>query len=80
MALVKCPECETNISDKAITCPKCGNPIKKEPETSFVLRVFCLLLGIGLLLLWFGGHTMVFFPYDTAIVGAVFALAALVTK
>ncbi len=24
MALITCPECQNNISDKATTCPKCG--------------------------------------------------------
>lgn len=27
MALIKCPECENNISDKAYCCPQCGYPI-----------------------------------------------------
>lgn len=27
MALVKCPECSAEISDKAGCCPKCGAPI-----------------------------------------------------
>ena len=26
MALVNCPECGKDVSDKAITCPNCGNP------------------------------------------------------
>ena len=29
MALIKCPECGKEISDKAKTCPNCGYPIKK---------------------------------------------------
>lgn len=29
MPLVKCPECESQISDKASTCPKCGHPMKE---------------------------------------------------
>ena len=29
MALIKCPECGKEISDKAKTCPNCGCPIKK---------------------------------------------------
>ena len=34
MALVKCPECNTEVSDKAMNCPKCGYPINKtEVET-----------------------------------------------
>lgn len=27
MALIQCPECRASISDKAISCPKCGKPI-----------------------------------------------------
>lgn len=27
MALIKCPECGKEISDKAVTCPYCGNPM-----------------------------------------------------
>lgn len=29
MALIKCPECEQSISDKATKCPKCGYPIQE---------------------------------------------------
>lgn len=28
MALIKCPECEKEISDKASACPNCGYPIE----------------------------------------------------
>lgn len=34
MALIKCPECKQNISDKVIDCPHCGYPLKKELEKS----------------------------------------------
>lgn len=27
MALIKCPECSSSVSDKAKDCPKCGYPI-----------------------------------------------------
>lgn len=27
MALINCPECGKEISDKALTCPNCGTPI-----------------------------------------------------
>lgn len=27
MAMIKCPECGTEVSDRARSCPKCGNPI-----------------------------------------------------
>ena len=32
MALIKCTECENQISDKAVACPKCGNPIASVEE------------------------------------------------
>lgn len=27
MALIKCPECDKEVSDKALTCPHCGRPL-----------------------------------------------------
>lgn len=30
MALIKCPECGKEVSDKAAACPNCGHPIAKE--------------------------------------------------
>jgi uncharacterized membrane protein YvbJ len=27
MALIACPECSHQVSDKAVACPKCGHPI-----------------------------------------------------
>jgi hypothetical protein len=27
MAMIACPECSTNVSDKAPVCPKCGAPV-----------------------------------------------------
>jgi len=48
MALIACPECEKEVSDKAPTCPNCGAPIAahapsepqcvKTTEDSFVTR------------------------------------------
>jgi hypothetical protein len=28
MALIKCPECSNEVSDKAASCPKCGHPLQ----------------------------------------------------
>jgi len=33
MALIKCSECDNEVSDKAATCPKCGAPIAIAQET-----------------------------------------------
>ena len=30
MALINCPECSTQVSDKADKCPKCAYPLKSE--------------------------------------------------
>lgn len=32
MALIKCPECGNDVSDKAVKCPKCGYPLKPNNE------------------------------------------------
>jgi len=34
MALIHCPECNKEISDKAKVCPKCGYPISKDYKKS----------------------------------------------
>lgn len=41
MALIKCPECDKEVSSKASSCPSCGHPIashllKEELKGSFV--------------------------------------------
>ena len=59
MALINCPECATQISDKATPCPKCGCPISREnigtssnivttQESSKTLKL-CILIFAGLL-------------------------------
>ena len=30
MALVKCPECGNQVSDRASACPKCGYPFRQQ--------------------------------------------------
>lgn len=32
MALINCPDCSTSVSDQAISCLKCGRPIKCETQ------------------------------------------------
>jgi hypothetical protein len=61
MALIKCPECSTEVSDKAAACPKCACPLhatappvvgqvtvektSKELKTHYLLAL--LVIGIG---------------------------------
>ena len=56
MALIKCPECGKEISDKADTCPSCGGPVngqksivvKKDYKSKAKL---CMIIGIVVFLL-----------------------------
>lgn len=34
MALIKCPECGTEVSDRAPACPNCGAPIAAAAEAT----------------------------------------------
>lgn len=34
MAIIKCPECGANVSDKAKVCPNCGNPLSAPTSTN----------------------------------------------
>lgn len=34
MALIKCPECELQVSDKALSCPHCGYPMKSSGSSN----------------------------------------------
>lgn len=39
MALIKCPECGKEISDKAATCPNCGMPLRKEDRGTYDVTI-----------------------------------------
>ncbi len=38
MALLKCPECKHNVSDKANACPNCGYPMNTPTSTKPRIR------------------------------------------
>jgi hypothetical protein len=43
--LIKCPECQKEISDAAASCPHCGKGIKRPPiKVSADIGVFIILL------------------------------------
>ena len=46
MALIKCPECGEEVSDKAGSCPNCGHPISPQPKTKRPLRRSDIILLI----------------------------------
>ena len=39
MAIIKCSECGRDVSDKAISCPMCGNPIRASESKLIVYGV-----------------------------------------
>lgn len=52
MALIKCPECGKEISDKAGVCPECGYPISQKPSkmrSKKVVYVCCTVVVLGLI-------------------------------
>ncbi len=39
MAIIKCPECDHNVSDSALKCPSCGTQLRK-PRRGFFGKLF----------------------------------------
>jgi len=35
VALIKCDECDKDVSSKAVSCPNCGNPISTIPKNEY---------------------------------------------
>lgn len=59
MALINCPECKKEISNKATACPHCGCPIGKKPKSSSdklldVVRFLLIIFILGYLLIVIG--------------------------
>ena len=45
MALINCPACGTEVSDEAVTCPKCGHPFKKTTQGMSGCTLFFLIVA-----------------------------------
>ncbi len=43
MALINCPECNTQVSDKAEKCPNCAFPIKTQNKKEKIESEGCFL-------------------------------------
>lgn len=55
MALIRCAECKTKVSDKAAACPKCGAPVeisKKKQKRQIISGCGCvfILLVVGVII------------------------------
>jgi uncharacterized membrane protein YvbJ len=55
MALIKCPECENQISDNAETCPNCGYPINNRKPQNIIVKknegCFLQTLNLGCMII-----------------------------
>jgi len=61
MSLIKCPECGTEISDKADVCPKCAYPIQGTAKPLRKKVVIALLIELsGLFIVFLGGLIVAF--------------------
>lgn len=52
MALIKCPECGKEVSDKAKTCPNCGCPIDRFLDKRD-FQTYTLIAYLLFLFFWF---------------------------
>ena len=61
MALIKCPECGKQISDRAASCPNCGCPIGNAP-TSIKVRALSDDRKVKRMVFKIGGRTVAEVP------------------
>lgn len=76
--LIKCPECEKEVSDKADKCPNCGYPMTpaEEDVDSAKIGILVLILGVvGIILAFVIGSGIML-----AIPGAMFVIAIIMSK
>lgn len=82
--LIKCPECDSEVSDSASSCPKCGFPFKAQTEKREEVarsvantRAMPVCLAISLLALFvslFSPRFLIFMPLLAAAALAVLSL------
>lgn len=53
MALIKCPECDKEISDKVSICPYCGIQIKQKKKTTRIMLIAMLIFACLVIFMFF---------------------------
>jgi hypothetical protein len=66
MALIKCCECGKEVSDKAFSCPSCGNPFREMKAKNKMVTFAAFKYSAGTIL--------------KLMVLGIFVLAALISK
>ncbi|MGE4350590.1 MAG: zinc ribbon domain-containing protein [Bdellovibrionales bacterium] len=57
MSLIKCPECQNEVSNSAMKCPKCGVQLRRAKRGFFgKLFKFLFIVFNILMLLWLGSY------------------------
>lgn len=51
MAIISCPECQTDVSDSALKCPKCGVQLRKAKRSFFGKIIKWTFVGFNILML-----------------------------
>ncbi len=59
MALVKCPECDKEISDQASKCVHCGYQLKVMTQKTNEFAKVILIVGLIIILVCFSGYKYV---------------------
>ena len=72
MALIKCSECEKEVSSNASTCPECGNPIKKQVDQQLKDKKRAKNKRTNLKILKFGCLPIFGLLFVFIIIGAIF--------
>lgn len=72
MAIVECPECKSQVSDAATSCPKCGFRAVRRRTGAIVIAV--VLLAIGVLIVSQVDHSYVYHPWLGWNMGVLFGL------
>lgn len=54
MAMIDCPECSASISDAALSCPKCGNPMAEVITTQQTSKRFKVVQLIAVAFMFAG--------------------------
>ncbi|MGN6713022.1 zinc-ribbon domain-containing protein [Anaerocolumna jejuensis] len=66
MALINCPECNKEISDKAVSCPHCGYIVEKQPKVKIKKtgKIKKLVVFIFLFFIIVIGFISIFFVFN----------------
>ena len=74
MALINCPECDKEVSEKVFKCPNCGVVINKPKRgiTGVIFNTLFILFN-SIMILWIG--SVIFFTTSTDVEGSGAAAA-----